>query len=164
VLAGVVFSFEGVVLTQHSRLPRPPIELKNPELKSYVRDFSTKLRVSFMQYKKQLEEIKRQVPPPGLSQEDNDSFTSRNADDYKKLYLEETEAFKGQYLFQSKLLQNELLNRLGPKYPEALYPPGDSRRAFADATKLMLVDGTLVGPDPISNIGNYLEELANSLP
>jgi hypothetical protein len=164
VLAGLAFGSEGVVLTQHSRLPPQPIELSNGDLKLYVNDFAQRrLRESEMQYKSKFDDIKRLFRNTGVSQEENDR-AARNSDDYKKLLLEETTEFKDQYLLQAKLLQDDLLKRLGPKYPDALYPPGDSRRASIETSRLMLADGALVGSDPISHIADYLEALANSLP
>ena len=163
VLAGLAFGSEGVVLTQHSRLPPQPIELGNGDLKLYINDFAQRLRGSAIQFKSKFDDINRQFRNAGVSQEESNR-AARDSEDYKNLFLEETIEFKDQYLLQAKMLQDDLLKRLGPKYPEALYPPGDSRRASIETSRLMLVDGALVGSDPISHIADYLEALANSLP
>ena len=163
VLAGLAFGSEGVVLTQHSRLPPQPIVLSNGDLKVYISTFTQRLRGSEIQFKLKFDDINRQFHNTGVSRAESDR-AARDSEDYKKLFLEETTEFKDQYLLQAKLLQDDLLKRLGPKYPEALYPPGDGRRASIETTKLILADGALVGSDPISHIADYLEALANSLP
>jgi hypothetical protein len=163
VLAGLAFGSEGVVLTEHSHLPPRPIELSNGDLKLYVNFFAQRLRGSAIQFKSKFDDIDRGFRNTGVSQEESDR-AARDSEDYKKLFLEETTEFKDQYLVQARMLQDDLLKRLGPKFPEALFPSGDSRRESIEASRLMLADGALVGSDPISHIADYLEALANSLP
>ncbi len=92
-----------------------------------------------------------------------DDGPAHNSEESDKLLVEETEGFKAKYLLQGKLLQAELLKRLGSKYAEAL-DHESSRRAAIEASQLMLADGALVGADPLSNLASYLEDLANDLP
>jgi hypothetical protein len=162
-LTGLAFGFEGAVLNQHSGSAPPPVELKSPELKVYVKEFTARLRQIALPYKSKFDEIDRHFMNTGVPQEKRDSAV-RNSDEYKMLLLEETNSFANQYLLQSQLLQHDLLKRLGPKYPEALYPPGDSRHASIEAAQQMLKDGALLGVDPISQVANYLDGLADSLP
>ena len=162
-ITGLVLGFEGLVLHQHSGSALPPLELKNPELKEYVQNYAARLHQTGLQYKSKFDEIDRHFINSGLSQEQRDNAV-RNSDDYKMLFLEETNSFANQFLTQSQLLEQDLLKRLGPTYPDALYPPGDSRRASIGAIQKMLKDGALVGVDPISQIAAYLEALANNLP
>jgi hypothetical protein len=160
VLAGVAFAFEGIEIYQHSRWGPPPMGLDNVQLKSYAMDFAAQMRRTELPYRNELEEINLRTGDPAPSR--GNAGQAQTRDESDKLLVEETEAFRAKHLSQGKLLQAELLKRLGPKYPEALYH-GDGRRASIEASKLMLVDGTLVGADPLSNIAGYLEDLANEL-
>ena len=162
-ITGLALGFEGVVLHQHSGSAPPPLQLKNTELKEYVRDFAARLRQAGQQYKSKFDEIDRHFNNSGLSQEQRDNAV-RNSDDYKMLFLEEQNSFANQFLTPGPLLEQDLLKRLGPSYPDALYPPGDSRGASIGTVQKMLKDGALVGVDPMSQIAAYLEALANSLP
>ncbi len=162
-LAGLAFGVEGFVLVQQSRTPPAPIELNNRDLKLYIKDFSQRLRDSELPYKSKFAEITRRLNNPALSPEDND-VTARHSEDYKRLLRAESDAFRDKYLLQSTLLHGELLRRLGPKYPGALYPRGDSRGASIESDRLMLKEGNLESADLISQIGDYLVDLANRLP
>ena len=127
-------------------------------------DFAARLRQAGQQYKSKFDEIDRH-----FNQFRTFTRTTRNAvrnsDDYKMLFLEEQNSFANQFLTPGQLLEQDLLKRLGPTYPDALYPPGDSRqRIISAAIQKMLKDGALVGVDPMSQIAAYLEALANSLP
>jgi len=162
-ITGLALGFEGLVLHQHSGSALPPLQLKNAELKEFARDVAARLRQTGQQYKSKFDEIDRHFNSSGLSKEQRKNAV-RNSDDYKMLFLEEQNSFANQFLRQSQLLEQDLLKRLGPTYPGALYPPGDSRQAFVSAAHQTLKDGALVGVDPMSQIAAYLEALANSLP
>ena len=110
-ITGLVLGFEGLVLHQHSGSALPPLELKNPELKEYVQNYAARLHQTGLQYKSKFDEIDRHFINSGLSQEQRDNAV-RNSDDYKMLFLEETNSFANQFLTQSQLLEQDLLKRL----------------------------------------------------
>jgi len=162
-IAGLALGFEGLVLHQHSGSAPLSPTMKNPELKIYAKDFAARLREMGLQYKSKFDVIDRHFINTGLAQEKRESAV-RDSDDFKRIFLEEQNSFANQFLTPSQMLEEDLLKRLGPTYPGALFPPEDSRQAFVAAARQMLKDGALVGVDPILQIAAYLEALANSLP
>ena len=162
-LAGLALGAEGIVIAQHSSLAPPPIQMNDAQLKTYVKEFTARMRLTGAQYKSKFDEINRRAPNSGPSSGENDGVAASN-EDSRKLVLEEATIFKDQYFVQGKVLYDELLKRLGPKYPEALYPPEDGRRASIAASRLMLEDGKLAGAKGILQIADFLDDLANRLP
>jgi hypothetical protein len=162
-LAGLALGAEGIMIARHSSLAPPPVKMNDVQLKTYVKEFAARMRLTGLQYKSKFDEINRRAPNAGPSSGENDDAAA-NSEDARKLLLEEETLFKNQYFVQGKVLQGGLLKRLGPKYPEALYPPEDGRRASIAALWLMLEDGKLAGIDSMAQIANYLDDLANRLP
>ena len=115
-ITGLALGFEGVILNQQSGSAPLSPKMKNPELKIYAKDFTARLRQMGLQYKSKFDVIDRHFINTGLAQEKRES-AERDSDDYKMLFLEEQNSFANKFLTPSKMLEEDLLKRLGPTYP-----------------------------------------------